>query len=195
MRTSPLLWPGLEPSPTTPWSEPVKVNACGQGNPHACETVFRPLCVYGQHLPKPNGSGRVSAEGPHGSDRPSGLGRLCGHAQFSYRSPADERSQEHARRRGYDLSELRARQITTDDFDRHDLILVMNGDNLALVEDVCPPLHLPRVRRLTGFCLISDNPVVPDPYYGGAQGFDHVLDLVEDACEGLLKHVRRNGSG
>ena len=118
----------------------------------------------------------------------------AGAHNFHTGSPADERSQEHARRRGYDLSELGARQITTDDFDRHDLILVMDWDNLALGQDACPPQHLLKVRRLTKFCLISDNPQVLDPYYGGAQGFDHVLDLVEDACESLLKHVRRNGS-
>jgi protein-tyrosine phosphatase len=106
-------------------------------------------------------------------------------------SPPDERSQSHANQRGYDLSDLRARQITDEDFDRHDLILVMDWDNLALVENVCPPQHLSKVRRLTEFCLSSDAPVVPDPYYGGASGFDNVLDLVEDACEGLLRHVRR----
>lgn len=106
-------------------------------------------------------------------------------------SPPDERSQSHAKQRGYDLSDLRARQITDEDFDRHDLILVMDWDNLALVENVCPPQHRPKVRRLTEFCLSSHAPVVPDPYYGGASGFDNVLDLVEDACEGLLRHVRR----
>ena len=106
-------------------------------------------------------------------------------------SPPDERSQSHAKQRGYDLSDLRARQITDEDFDRHDLILVMDWDNLALVENVCPPQHLSKVRRLTEFCLSSDASVVPDPYYGGASGFDNVLDLVEDACEGLLRHVRR----
>jgi protein-tyrosine phosphatase len=109
-------------------------------------------------------------------------------------NPPDQRSQEYARRRGYDLSELRARQISADDYDRHDLILVMDWDNLALVEDECPPQHLPKVRRLAEFCLSSDAPVVPDPYYGGAKGFDDVLDLVEDACEELIKHVTRNGS-
>ena len=118
----------------------------------------------------------------------------AGTHNFHTGSPPDRRSQEHARRRGYDLSGLRARQITGDDFDRHDLILVMDWDNLALVEDLCPSQHLPKVRRLTEFCLTIDTPVVPDPYYGGEQGFDHVLDVVEDACEVLLRHVRRVGS-
>lgn len=106
-------------------------------------------------------------------------------------SPPDERTQLHAQRRGYDLSGLRARQISAHDFERHDLILVMDWDNLALVEDVCPAQHRAKVRRLTEFCLQCDATVVPDPYYGGAQGFDQVLDLVEDACEGLLRHIRQ----
>jgi len=106
-------------------------------------------------------------------------------------SAPDDRSQEHAAKRGYDLRDLRARQITELDFERHDLILVMDWDNLALVEDLCPPQNLSKVRRLTEFCLNFDSPVVPDPYYGGASGFDQVLDLVEDACEGLIRHVRQ----
>ena len=104
-------------------------------------------------------------------------------------SPPDERSQEHAARRGYDLSDLRARQIDDADFERHELILVMDWDNLAWVQGICPPEHQAKVRRLTEFCSVQSSPVVPDPYYGGAKGFDHVLDLVEDACDGLLEHV------
>lgn len=105
-------------------------------------------------------------------------------------SPPDRRSQVHAARRGYDLSDLRARQIRQSDFERFDLILVMDWDNLADVNEICPQQHLPKIRRLTEFCQQSDSPVVPDPYYGGPQGFDQVLDLVEDACEGLIRHVQ-----
>ena len=89
------------------------------------------------------------------------------------------------------MSDLRARQITDDDYAKYNLILVMDWDNLALVQEDCPPEHLPKVRRLTEFCLTHDAPVVPDPYHGGAKGFDQVLDLVEDACEGLLRHVQQ----
>jgi protein-tyrosine phosphatase len=105
-------------------------------------------------------------------------------------SPPDERSQAHAVKRGYEFSDLRARQINTEDFEQHDLILVMDMDNLALVQKDCPPMHQAKIRRLTEFCSNHDTAVVPDPYYGGAHGFDHVLDLVEDACEGLLQHVK-----
>jgi protein-tyrosine phosphatase len=103
----------------------------------------------------------------------------------------DERSQRHAKRRGYDLSDLRARQLQRDDFARHDLLLAMDWDNLALAEQRCPDEHRRKLRRLTEFCRRHQAPVVPDPYYGGHDGFEQVLDLVEDACEGLLDHVRK----
>lgn len=106
-------------------------------------------------------------------------------------SPPDSRSQAHASRRGYDLSGLRARQILDADFEKHDLILVMDWDNLALAQSESPTRHHPKIRRLTEFCESHDSPVVPDPYYGGERGFEEVLDLVEDACEGLLRHVLR----
>jgi protein-tyrosine phosphatase len=110
-------------------------------------------------------------------------------------SAPDERSQVHAARRGYSLADLRARQIREADFERHDLILAMDWDNLALVQQECPPAHQAKLRRLTEFCERHDSPVVPDPYYGGARGFEHVLDLVEDACDGLLKHVKQQLAG
>ena len=106
-------------------------------------------------------------------------------------SPPDARSQKHAARRGYDLCALRARQIVDADFEHFDLILAMDWDNLALVQDLCPPQHHSKVRRLTEFCQQLDSPVVPDPYYGGDAGFEQVLDLVEDACDGLLLHVKK----
>ena len=106
-------------------------------------------------------------------------------------SPPDTRSQAHASRRGYDLSGLRARQILDADFEAHDLILVMDWDNLTLAQSESPTRHHPKIRRLTEFCERHDSPVVPDPYYGGARGFEEVLDLVEDACDGLLKYVQR----
>jgi protein-tyrosine phosphatase len=71
----------------------------------------------------------------------------------------------------------------------------MDWDNLALAEDLCPAEHRARLRRLTEFCRRFDTPVVPDPYAGGPAGFEHVLDLVEDACDGLLDHVRRQVGG
>ncbi len=105
--------------------------------------------------------------------------------------PPDRRSQRAAAMRGYDLSDLRARQLTDDDFAEHDLLLAMDWDNLALAEERCPPQHRRKLRRLTEFCRRHDAVVVPDPYYGGDAGFLHVLDLVEDACDGLIDHLRQ----
>jgi len=105
-------------------------------------------------------------------------------------APPDRRSQQSAAQRGYDISDLRARQISETDFIRHDLLLAMDWDNLALAEQSCPPRLRHKLRRLTEFCRNHDAPVVPDPYYGGEAGFTHVLDLIEDACTGLLAHAR-----
>jgi len=115
----------------------------------------------------------------------------AGTHDFHPNSPPDERSQAHAAKRGYDLSGLRARQIQGTDFEVFDLIAVMDMENLAQVQEECPPEHRHKVRRLTEFCLQFDCPEVPDPYYGGAKGFEHVLDLVEDACDGLIQHFKQ----
>lgn len=105
--------------------------------------------------------------------------------------PADHRSVEHARRRGYDLSAHRARQLHALDFDRFDLILAMDWENLSLLEEDCPPEHAHKLRRLMEFAPAGLSDVVADPYVGGAQGFETVLDHIEAACEGLLAHLRR----
>ena len=107
-------------------------------------------------------------------------------------SPPDARSQAAAARRGYNLADLRARQVQDADYAEFDLILAMDWDNLALLQADCPPEHQRKLRRLTEFCQHSNSPVVPDPYYGEADGFETVLDLVEDACDGLLAHVRQH---
>lgn len=104
---------------------------------------------------------------------------------------ADERSAAHAQRRGIDLSGHRARQITDADFEQMDLILVMDWDNLALAQAACPAPHQHKVRRLMEFACVHPDTVVPDPYYGGEAGFEHVLDLLEDACAGVVSHLRR----
>lgn len=107
--------------------------------------------------------------------------------------PPDARSQHHAAQRGYDLSDLRARAVRASDFERADLVLAMDWDNLALLQQRCPPQHQAKLRRLTEFCQTHDSPVVPDPYYSGAAGFEVVLNLVEDACEGVLRHLEHQG--
>ncbi len=112
-------------------------------------------------------------------------------------SPPDERSQKHAQRRGYDLTGLKARKVDTSDFSYFDIILAMDWDNLALLEERCPPE--PKVRRklkrLTDFVSPDSRHAgvqsVPDPYYGGPDGFEAVLDLVEAACDGLVVRLQR----
>ena len=104
-------------------------------------------------------------------------------------SPPDTRSQAHAKARGYDLSPLRARQVTTADFAQFDLILAMDHANVDALKERCPPEHWHKIQLLTQWCKRNTAQIVPDPYYGGSQGFEHVLDLVEDACENLLKHL------
>lgn len=103
---------------------------------------------------------------------------------------ADERMRSAASRRGYNLTSI-ARQVRSDDFRTFDLVLVMDRTNLR---DLRPfdvdGGHLQRVRMFCEFCEDHDDTEVPDPYYGGAAGFDHVLDLLEDGCRHLLAHVR-----
>ncbi len=119
----------------------------------------------------------------------------AGTSNYHPNSPPDQRSQSHAAERGYDLSDLRARQIRGADFETFDLILVMDWDNLEQVKRQCPPRHQHKLRRFTEFCRQFNSPVVPDPYFGGTDGFEQVLDLVEDASDGLLQHVREQLSG
>lgn len=106
-------------------------------------------------------------------------------------APPDARSQKHALKRGYDLSAQQARPLQRQDFVDFDLVLVMDWDNLALSQALCPPEHLRKVRRLAEFFQHHDGHVVPDPYKGRAKGFELVLDLVEDGCAGLLQHAQQ----
>jgi protein-tyrosine phosphatase len=109
-------------------------------------------------------------------------------------SPPDPRSCDVAALRGYELTHLRARKVVQQDYDRFDLLLAMDWDNLALLEESCPADLRRKLHRLTQFIPnshpLAGAPVVPDPYYGGPEGFMHVLDLVEAACDGLVAHVQ-----
>jgi protein-tyrosine phosphatase len=106
-------------------------------------------------------------------------------------APPDARSQAHAALRGYDLSMLRARCLVAQDFDRHDHVLVMDDENLAHVAALCPPTRADCVRRLMAYATRHAAREVPDPYSGGVDGFERVLDLVEDACDGLARELVR----
>ena len=96
----------------------------------------------------------------------------------------DKRAQGHARLRGYDLSALRARQMRKRDFENFDLIVAMDSGHLKILEENCPPQHLGKLR------MLIKGRDVPDPYYGGPEGFARVLDMVEAACLAMLDEIR-----
>jgi protein-tyrosine phosphatase len=100
--------------------------------------------------------------------------------------PPDPRTVAAARRRGYDLSPLRARRVTEFDFIRFDHVLAMDREHLELLQRACPQLHHKKLGLFLEYRQAFDQDEVPDPYYGGAQGFEQVLDLVEDAAAHLI---------
>ncbi|HEU4619144.1 MAG TPA: low molecular weight protein-tyrosine-phosphatase [Gammaproteobacteria bacterium] len=104
--------------------------------------------------------------------------------------PPDPRAQRAAARRGIDLSASRARRIGLEDFERFDLILAMDETNLEALREMCPPERHERLHLLLEFAPQTGRRDVPDPYYGGSNGFEYVLDLVEEASSGLLEHLR-----
>jgi protein-tyrosine phosphatase len=106
-------------------------------------------------------------------------------------NPPDPRAAAAAFRRGVDLSAIRARQLDTGDFYVFQHILVMDADNRAHVLEQRPPDAAASVGYLLDYAPRLNTREVPDPYFGGPRGFDHVLDLVEEAAEGLLLEVRR----
>ncbi|WP_247661130.1 low molecular weight protein-tyrosine-phosphatase [Ideonella alba] len=115
----------------------------------------------------------------------------AGTTAYHVGEPPDERSQAHALRRGYDLSAQRARQVQDEDFRRFDWILAMDRGHLRELRDRAPVLVHDRIRLLLDFAPGLAGRDVPDPYYGGATGFEQVLDLVEEGCRGFLAEVAR----
>lgn len=101
--------------------------------------------------------------------------------------PPDSRSQAAARRRGIDISSIRARKVRTEDFVEYDYILAMDKLNLVTLKDLCPGEHAHKLSLFLDYIENTDREEVPDPYYGGETGFEQVLDLVEAASHGLLR--------
>ncbi|QGZ61235.1 low molecular weight protein-tyrosine-phosphatase [Paraburkholderia acidisoli] len=102
----------------------------------------------------------------------------------------DERAQRAGGQRGYDLASLRARQINADDFRRFDLIVAMDDANVTALHAVAPAAERDKIRLLMEFAPETAGRVVVDPYFGGAEGFEAVLDQCEAACAGLLAALR-----
>lgn len=105
--------------------------------------------------------------------------------------PPDVRSQKHGHRRGYDLSTLRARKVVHEDFEHFDVILAMDHDNMENLIDICPIEHRGKIELLMSYSPSAPKRIVPDPYYGAAEGFDEVIDLIEKACDGLIATLKK----
>ncbi len=104
--------------------------------------------------------------------------------------PPDERAQRSASRRGIDLSGLRARKVTRADFEHFDYVLAMDRNNYSALAELCAPEQIYKLRMMMDFAPELGEGEVPDPYYGGANGFDRVLDMLERAAAGLLDELR-----
>lgn len=103
--------------------------------------------------------------------------------------PSDPRSQQTARSRGVDLSKIRARKVAPSDFEHFDYILAMDSANLQILMNDCPRQFADKISLFLDFAPNQTEQDVPDPYYGGSNGFDHVFDLVEDASAGFYNSV------
>ncbi len=108
--------------------------------------------------------------------------------------PPDPRATEAAKRRGVDLTTQRARKVKPEDFLEFDYVLAMDSSNYEALREICHPDYEDRLRLFLDFAPHLGVEDVPDPYYGGPQGFERVLDLIEAASEGLLVEMRTRHS-
>lgn len=105
----------------------------------------------------------------------------------------DLRSQKAARDRGVELKHIKARKVSQNDFEKFDYILAMDGENHAILSQICPDDHQHKIRLFLEYAPQLNQLEVPDPYYGGAYGFERVLDMVEAASEGFIEALQREG--
>ena len=113
----------------------------------------------------------------------------AGTAGFHDGAAPDKRSQEVATKKGYDLSKLKCRKVVESDFSQFDYIMAMDEANLRDLKRKCPKEHQHKIRLFLDYANAGFNEV-PDPYYGGKKGFELVLDLIEQASEGLLHQLK-----
>lgn len=104
--------------------------------------------------------------------------------------PPDRRAQSTAKNRGVDVSDIRARRVTSKDFEKFDYVLAMDRDNYAILEGLCPEGLDDRLSLFLDYAPDLTATEVPDPYYGGIKGFDVVFDMVEQASIGLLQDIK-----
>lgn len=103
--------------------------------------------------------------------------------------PPDPRTLAAGRKRGYDLSRLRARTVLPEDFEAFDLLLAMDFNNLEVLQKMCPPDYQAKLGLLMVYAENRAASIVHDPYYRSAKDFDLVLDNIEDACRGLMRSL------
>ncbi len=115
----------------------------------------------------------------------------CGTIGYHVGEPADPRSVEAARNRGYDLSSIRSRKIILPDLTYYDFILAMDGENFANLNILASNNTIleQKISLFLNFDKSINETNVPDPYYGGSNGFDRVIDLIESASRGLISHL------
>ncbi len=107
--------------------------------------------------------------------------------------PPDHRAQSTALRRGYMMHELRARAVQSSDFVEFDYILAMDKENLSLLHQRSPQQHINKIQLFMQYSQNINFAIeVPDPYFGGSQGFELVMDMIEEASRGLLAHLCNN---
>ncbi|WP_148863028.1 low molecular weight protein-tyrosine-phosphatase [Marinobacter fonticola] len=135
--------------------------------------------VFQQRLDEAGLTGRVTVDS-------------CGTGEWHVGKQPDPRAMEAGLRRGYDLSSLRARQIEPRDMDRFDYVLTMDSDNQRRVAALTSDNAKARPELFLSYATRHQEEEVPDPYYGDGDGFERVLDLIEDACDGLIRDIREN---
>ena len=106
------------------------------------------------------------------------------------REKPDHRAQKIGVARGYSFDKIKARKVTVADFEKFDLLLAMDNHNISELNKIAPEEYKTKVKLFLDFADNFDEQEVPDPYYGGAKGFEYVLDLVEDASDGLIKIIK-----
>lgn len=129
----------------------------------------------------------VADAGLHGRIRIDSAGT----AGYHEGHPPDARALAAAAARGFELDGIRARRVAAEDFEAYDLILAMDEDNLVDLRHAAPEGARAELRLLLDYTTGRRGTAVPDPYYGGRNGFEEVLDLVTEACAGLLEELRR----
>ena len=115
----------------------------------------------------------------------------CGTGGWHIGSPPDERTVKTAQQFGYDLSHLRARKFAAEDFNKFDYILAMDARNLADVIKHVPNDYVGNIQLFLDYAKGVEVTEVPDPYYGGSDGFTRVIELIENACQGLINELAR----